>query len=236
MPGFKYAEFNNLDSVKDSVTPQTCAIIVEPIQGEGGVNIADEDFMVGLRSLCDENDILLIADEVQCGMGRTGSLFAYQHYGILPDIVTLAKSLGGGLPIGAVIFKESISSSLQPGDHASTFGGNPLVTKAAITTLKILFKDNLIENARKMGDYLKERLENLKKNFTFIKEVRGRGLMVGVEMEKSAKEIANRCMGEGLLLGFSGESVLRFLPPLIVSKEEIDEGLRILEEVLKNLE
>ena len=236
LPGFKYAQFNDIKSVKDSITPKTCAIMVEPIQGESGINPADKEFIKGLRLLCDENNMLLIADEVQCGMGRTGKLFAYEHYGITPDIVTLAKSLGGGIPIGAVIAKEKVSSCIKPGDHAATFGGNPLATKAAVTTLKIIFKDNLIQNAQVMGNYFKNKLENLKNTYPFIKEVRGKGLMLGVEVNYSAKEILKKCMDKGLLIGTAGEKVLRFLPPLIIKKKDIDEGMTILGKVLHNLE
>ncbi len=236
LPGFKYAQFNNIDSVKNSITPKTCAIMLEPIQGESGINPADEEFLKEIRLLCDENDLLLIVDEVQCGMGRTGKLFAYEHYGIIPDIVTLAKSLGGGVPIGAVIAKEKVSSCIKPGEHAATFGGNPLATKAAVTTLKIILEDNLLENAQKMGDYFKDKLNNLKNKYAFIKEVRGKGLMLGVEIDHySSKEILKKCMDKGLLIGTAGETVLRFLPPLIIQKKDIDEGITILEEVLNNL-
>jgi acetylornithine/N-succinyldiaminopimelate aminotransferase len=235
LPGFKYAQFNDIESVKNSITQKTCAIILEPIQGESGINPADEKFMKGIRLLCDENDILLIVDEVQCGMGRTGKLFAYEHYGITPDIVTLAKSLGGGIPIGAVIVKEKIASCIKPGDHAATFGGNPLATKAASTTLKIILRDNLIQNAEEMGNYFKAKLEDLKNTYPFIKEVRGKGLMLGVEGDYSAKEILKKCMDRGLLTGTAGEHVLRFLPPLIIQKKEIDEGTIILQDVLNNL-
>ncbi len=235
LPGFKYAEFNNIESVKSFITPKTCAIMVEPIQGESGVHPADKEFIKELRLLCDEKNMLLIADEVQCGMGRTGKLFAYEHYGITPDIVTLAKSLGGGIPIGAVIAKEKVSSCINPGNHAATFGGNPLATKAAVTTLNIMFEDNLIKNAEVMGNYFKDKLENLKNKYTFIKEVRGKGLMLGVEVNYSAKEILKKCMEKGLLIGTAGENVARFLPPLIIQKKDIDKGITIFEEVLNNI-
>ncbi len=238
VPGFKYAKFNDVESVENLVTQKTCAIMIEPIQGESGVNPAKEEFLKQIRLLCDENDILLIADEVQCGMGRTGKLFAYEHYGVTPDMVTLAKSLGGGVPIGAVIANEKVSSCIGPSNHAATFGGNPLATKAAVTTLKIMFEDNLIKNAELMGNYFKEKLKDLKNKYDFIKEVRGKGLMLGMEINpisNGARGILLKCMDKGLLIGTAGENVVRFLPPLIVQKEEIDKGLQILEEVLANI-
>ncbi len=238
LPGIKYAEFNNIDSVKETVTDKTCAIMIEPIQGESGINPAKKEFLKQIRLLCDENDILLILDEVQCGMGRTGKLFAYEYYGITPDIVTLAKSLGGGVPIGAVIANEKVSSCISPGNHAATFGGNPLATKAAVVTLKTILEDGLLKNAETMGNYFKDKLNELKGKYNFIKEVRGKGLMLGVEIEpvaNGAKGILLKCMDKGLLIGTAGENVLRFLPPLIVQKKEIDKGLTILEEVLANI-
>ncbi len=238
LPGFKYAEFNNIESVKNLITDKTCAILIEPMQGESGINPAKKEFLKQVRLLCDENDILLILDEVQCGMGRTGKLFAYEYYGITPDMVTLAKSLGGGVPIGAVIANEKVSSCIGPGDHAATFGGNPLATKAAVATLKTMLGDNLIDNAGKMGDYFKDKLNSLKSKYPFIKEVRGKGLMLGMEIAPitdGAKGILLKCMQKGLLIGTAGENVLRFVPPLIVQEKEIDEGMAILEEVLDNV-
>ncbi|MBU0534285.1 MAG: aspartate aminotransferase family protein [Candidatus Omnitrophica bacterium] len=238
LPGFKYAEFNNIESVKNLITDKTCAILIEPVQGESGINPAKKEFLKQVRLLCDENDILLILDEVQCGMGRTGKLFAYEYYGITPDMVTLAKSLGGGVPIGAVIANEKVSSCISPGNHAATFGGNPLATKAAVVTLKTMLGDNLIDNAGKMGDYFKDKLNSLKSKYPFIKEVRGKGLMLGMEIApvaNGARGILLKCMEKGLLIGTAGENVLRFVPPLIVQKKEIDEGIKILEEVLTNL-
>jgi acetylornithine/N-succinyldiaminopimelate aminotransferase len=238
VPGFKYAKFNDAKSVENLVTGKTCAIMIEPIQGESGVNPAKEEFLKQIRLLCDENDILLILDEVQCGMGRTGKLFAYEYYGITPDMITLAKSLGGGIPIGAVIANEKVSSCISPGNHAATFGGNPLATKAAVATLKIMFEDNLIKNAELMGNYFKDKLNGLKNKYGFIREVRGKGLMLGMEINpipNGAKGILQKCIDKGLLIGTAGENVLRFLPPLIVQKKEIDKGLKILEEILNNL-
>ncbi|MDD5454812.1 MAG: aspartate aminotransferase family protein [Candidatus Ratteibacteria bacterium] len=235
LPGFKYAQFNDIESVKGSITSKTCAIMLEAIQGESGVNPAKEEFLREIHSLCNEKDILLILDEVQCGMGRTGKLFGYEHYGIVPDMVTLAKSLGGGVPIGAVIANENVSSCISPGNHAATFGGNPLAAKAAVVTLKIILEEGLLENATAMGNYLKDKLHDLKNKYAFIREVRGKGLMLGVEVNYSSKEILKECMDKGLLVGTAGENVVRFLPPLIIQKQDIDKGIKILEGVLANL-
>jgi len=238
VPGFKYAKFNDIDSVKNLISEKTCAIIIEPIQGESGVNPANEEFLREIHSLCSEKDILLILDEVQCGMGRTGKLFGYEHYGIIPDIITLAKSLGGGIPIGATVANEKVSSCISPGNHAATFGGNPLAAKAAVVTLKIILEDGLLENATAMGNYFKDKLNGLKGQYSFIKEVRGKGLMLGIEIEtitNGARGILLKCMGEGLLIGTAGENVLRFLPPLIINKKEIDKAVSILEKVLDDI-
>jgi len=238
VPGFKYAKFNDIDSVKNLISEKTCAIIIEPIQGESGVNPVKEDFLREIHSLCSEKDILLILDEVQCGMGRTGKLFGYEHYGIIPDIITLAKSLGGGVPIGATVANEKVSSCISPSNHAATFGGNPLATKAALITLKIILEDGLLENATAMGNYFKDKLNSLKGQYSFIKEVRGKGLMLGIEIEtitNGARGILLKCMGEGLLIGTAGENVLRFLPPLIINKKEIDKAVSILEKVMDDI-
>ena len=231
-PGFKYAPFNNLKGVERIISKKTCAIMIEPIQGEGGINIAKESFLKGLRELCDKKEILLILDEVQCGLGRTGKIFAYQHYGIEPDIMTLAKPLGGGLPIGATLAKESVASCFEPGDHASTFGGNPLVCACALTFLEILEEENLVEKAQKRGEYFKNKLNGLKKKFPFIKEIRGKGLMVGIELKFEGKNIVEECRKEGLLINSTSKNVLRFLPPLIVKENEINQAVEILNRVL----
>jgi len=188
--GFKYAPFNDLDEVKRLVSEKTCAVMLEPIQGEGGINVAKASFLENLRKFCDEEGILLIFDEVQCGLGRTGKLFAYQHYGVEPDIMTLAKPLGGGLPIGATLAKEEVASCFEPGNHASTFGGNPLVCAAALAFLEIVEEEGLVERAKKMGTYFKDKLKRLKERFSFIREIRGKGLMM--EDIDRAFEILNK--------------------------------------------
>jgi len=234
-PGFKYAPFNNLEAVRSLISDKTCAIMLEPVQGEGGLNVASENFLQSLRQLCNEKGILLILDEVQCGLGRTGKMFAYQHYGIEPDIMTLAKPLGGGLPIGATLAKEKIASFFEPGNHASTFGGNPLVCSAALTFLRVLEKERLVKEAREKGEYFKEKLEELKDSFSFIKEIRGKGLMIGIKLEFPGKDIVVKCREKGLLINCTAEKILRFLPPLIVEKKDIDEAVEILRCVMRRV-
>jgi acetylornithine/succinyldiaminopimelate/putrescine aminotransferase len=232
-PGFRYASFNDLKAVRSSVSNKTCAIMLEPVQGEGGLNVASENFLKGLRQLCDKKGILLILDEVQCGLGRTGEMFAYEHYRIEPDIMTLAKPLGGGMPIGATLAKEKIASFFEPGNHASTFGGNPVVCSAALAFLKVLEEENLVEGAREKGEYFREELEKLRDTFSFIKEIRGKGLMIGLRLTFPGKNMVEKCREEGLLINCTTENVLRFLPPLIVEKKDIDKAVKILKEVMR---
>ncbi len=234
-PGFKYAPFNDLKGVKKAISSKTCAVMLEPIQGEGGINVASETFLRELRQFCHKEEILLILDEVQCGLGRTGKMFAYQHYGIEPDVMTLAKPLGGGMPIGATLAKEKVASAFEPGTHASTFGGNPLACSAALAFLKVVRKENLVEKARERGNYFRARLEELKKKYSFIKAMRGKGLMIGLELGFPGKDIVNRCRGRGLLINCTVEKILRFLPPLIVEERDIDEALKILDTVFSRL-
>lgn len=229
--GFDYAEFNNIDSVVDKVDSMTCAIIVEPIQCEGGINVATPEFLKALRDISLERGVLLIFDEVQTGMGRTGKLFCYQHYGVEPDIMTLAKGLGNGVPIGALLAKKEIADAFTPGTHASTFGGNLLSTSAGIATLKYLLEKNVLKNCEKMGRYLKDKIVKLSKKFDFIKDVRGLGLLLGIELEFSGKEFVDLARERGLLINCTSERVLRLAPPLIVNKKEIEEAVDILEEV-----
>jgi len=236
LPKFKQAIFNNLNSVKEAVNDQVAAIIVEPIQGEGGINIASKEFIEGLRKLCNEKDILLIFDEIQCGLGRTGKVFAYQYYNIEPDILTLAKPLGGGLPIGALIAKEKVASSFKPGDHGTTFGGNPVVCATAIAYLKVLQEENLIAKCKEKGEYFKKKIEELKEKYPkFIKEVRVIGLMVGLEIEKNGSEVVKKCLEEGVLINCTAGNVLRFLPSLIVKEEEIDYLIGVLDKIFKKI-
>lgn len=236
LPKFKQALFNDFNSVKEAVDDQVAAIIVEPIQGEGGINIASKEFIEGLRELCNKKDMLLIFDEIQCGLGRTGKVFTYQHYGVEPDILTLAKSLGGGLPIGALIAKEKVACSFKPGDHGTTFGGNPLVCAAAIVNLKVLQEEHLVENCQEKGEYFKAKLGGLQEKYPEkIEEVRGLGLMLGMELKEEGQEVVNKCVEEGVLINCAAKKVLRFLPPLIVEKEEINFLIEVLDKIFKKI-
>ncbi|HHT9153325.1 MAG TPA: aminotransferase class III-fold pyridoxal phosphate-dependent enzyme [Candidatus Hypogeohydataceae bacterium YC40] len=237
LEGFTYVPFNDIDAAGQAVDGLTCAIMVEPIQGEGGINIATREYLQGLRKLCDERKLLLIFDEVQCGMGRTGKYFAYQHYDISPDIMTLAKSLGGGTAIGAMVARPAVASCLVPGTHASTFGGNPLACAASIAVFETIDKEDLLKNAATMGNYSLERLRDLHKRFPqHIKEVRGLGLMIGIELHKEGAQLVRMCLERGLILNCTHGKVIRFLPPLGVRKAHLDKGISILEEVLVELE
>jgi predicted acetylornithine/succinylornithine family transaminase len=220
--GFKFVPFNDVDSLDHAMDESVCAVLLEPIQGEGGVVCPDPDYLKRVREICQNRKALLIFDEVQVGIGRTGRLFAHEHYGVTPDIMTLAKALGNGLPIGAMLATEEISQVFGPGSHATTFGGTPLVTAVSKEVLKSLIEDGWIEHCRDMGNYFKEKLEDLAQRFSFIKEVRGLGLILGVELDRPGAPIVTACMKEGFLINCIQENVLRFLPPLIVEKEEID--------------
>jgi len=233
MPGFKYVPFNDLGAVRSAVDSKTCAILLEPIQGEGGVNCPSEDYLKGLRQICDEKGILLIFDEVQVGMGRTGRLFAYEHYGIKPDLMTLAKSLAGGVPIGALLIKDRVAEGFKPGDHASTFGGNPLATAAGVAAVTAILEEGMLENCRSVGDYFLSRLKELGGKFSFVQEVRGKGLILGMELEMDGGSIVKEMMNRGILINCTMGNILRFLPPLIVTKGEVDQLIGALEEVLK---
>jgi acetylornithine/N-succinyldiaminopimelate aminotransferase len=233
--GFAYVPFNNLSEVTKAIDNKTCGIMIEPIQGEGGINVADMEYLKGLRRVCDDKGLLLIVDEVQSGMGRTGKYFAYQHYDIIPDIMTLAKALGNGTAIGAMEAKKEIAKSLIPGSHASTFGGNPLACAAGIAVFETIQSENLLGNVKKMSDYAFGRLRNMAEEYNIINEVRGKGLMIGIELKIEANEIVKKCMEAGLLLNCTHESVIRFMPQLNVKKEHIDEGLDILRKVLRSV-
>lgn len=235
VPGFSYVPFGDIEAMRAAVSAETCAILLEPIQGEGGVNLPPSGYLQQVRDLCDENQLLLIFDEVQVGCGRTGHLFAYQHDAVEPDIMTLAKALGGGPPIGAMLTREEISASFGPGTHGSTFGGNPLIAAAGVATMKVLLDGHVLDNCIAVGAYLKFRLEQLKKEFTFIRQVRGRGLMLGVELTIDGADIVVRAMQKGLLINCTMGRVLRLVPPLIVSRSEIDQAIEILEEIFKEL-
>ena len=231
-PGFRQVPYNDLKGMEEAVDEKTVAIMVEPIQGEGGVVVPDEDYLRGLRDLCDRRTLLLIFDEVQVGMGRTGKLFAYENYSVEPDIMTLAKALGGGLPVGAMLAREKVARSFVPGTHASTFGGNPLACHAALAVLKTLTQGGVLRNCVKMGKILFQALQALKGRFSFVREVRGKGLILGMELEFEGGKVVEECLKAGLLINCTAHKVLRFLPPLTINRKEIERGLAILEDVL----
>ncbi|EAW7572818.1 aspartate aminotransferase family protein [Campylobacter coli] len=237
--GVKFAKYNDFSSVERLVNEKTCAIILESVQGEGGVNPAQKDFYKALRQLCDEKDILLIADEIQCGMGRSGKFFAYEHSGILPDAMTSAKALGCGLSVGAFVVSEKVAQkSLEAGDHGSTYGGNPLVCAGVNAVFEIFKKEKILENVSKLTPYLEQSLENLIKEFRFCKKRKGLGLMQGLSLDNSIKvaEVIKKCQENSLLLISCGENDLRFLPPLIIEKSHIDEMSEKLRKVFKSFE
>ena len=235
MPGFKYVPFNNLGAVKKGIGSKTCAVMLEPIQGEGGVNCSSEGYLRALREVCDEKGLLLIFDEVQVGMGRTGKLFAYEHDGVEPDMLTLAKSLAGGVPIGALLIRKGIAESFNPGDHASTFGGNPLATAAGVAALTAMLEEGMLENCQKIGDYFLSQLEEIKIKFPFVKEVRGKGLILGMELKIDGSSIVKEMLRKKILINCTMGNVLRFLPPLVATKEEVDHVVKALEEVFQGL-
>lgn len=230
--GIKFADYNDLESVKKLVTKKTCAIILETLQGEGGIYPAEESFVKGLRKLCDDNDILLIFDEIQCGMGRTGKMFAYEYYGVKPDVLTLAKALGCGIPVGAFLTNDK-AAVLVPGDHGTTYGGNPLATAAVNKVLDLFEKTDVLDNVNIVGKYLEEQLEKLTQKFDCIEAHRGKGLMQGLVLNVPVNEVILKAMAKGLIVISAGSNVLRMVPPLIIKKEHVDEMISILEDVLK---
>ncbi len=228
-PGFRYVPFNDMDALRAAVGKHTCAVMLEPVQGEGGVNVAAPDYLRGVRALCDERGLLLILDEVQTGIGRTGRLFAHEHYGITPDIMSLAKALGGGFPIGAALAREDVAAAFTPGDHASTFGGNPLACAAAAAVVETVLEDGFLDRVTRTAGHLRGRLEELQSRFPFIREVRGLGMLIGAELDRdAAKVIQARCQESGLLVNAVGDRILRFLPPLTVTPAEVDAAADIL--------
>ncbi len=231
VPGFVYAPFNDLAAIESLVTDKTTAIMLEPIQGEGGVHVADQAYLKNLRELCTQKDILLIFDEVQTGMGRTGTLFAYEQLGVEPDIMTLAKGLGGGMPIGACLAKDAVAAVFTAGTHASTFGGNPLACAAGLAVCRILIEGRVLEQARRMGDYLSKGLADFKDRHRAVRDVRGLGLLQGLEVEIDAKAVVADCLTRGVLVNATSERVLRFVPPLIITQTEIDRVLEILSSI-----
>lgn len=232
LPGFTYVPFNDLNAVEQAITPATAAIMLELIQGEGGVQVADQAFVRSLRDLCRDRDILLILDEVQTGMGRTGTLFAYEHYGIQPDIMTLAKGLGGGLPIGACLATDKVAAAFTPGTHASTFGGNPLACSAALAVMRVLLEGRLLTQSRAVGQYMAKSLLELKDRLPNVKDVRGLGLLQGVELTIDGTPVVTDCLNRGLLINCTMDRVLRFVPPLIITQREIDRLVDVLADVL----
>lgn len=232
--GVKFAKFNDLESVEAQITDKTCGIILETVQGEGGIYPADPEFLQGLRKLCDEKDILLILDEIQCGMGRTGSMFAFQDYGVMPDVITCAKALGCGVPVGAFVLNEkTAAASLVPGDHGTTYGGNPFACAAVSKVFDLFEKENVVEHVRKVAPYLEEKLDVLVDKYDFIAARRGKGLMQGLVLEgKPVGEVVTKAIENGLLVISAGSNVLRLVPPLVITEADIDEMIEKLEKSL----
>ena len=239
IPGIRFAQFNNLASVKELVNDKTCAIIFETIQGEGGVYPAKKEFIEGVRKLCDEKGILLILDEIQCGMGRSGSMFAFQQYGVKPDIVTSAKALGCGVPIGAFMATEQVAKALVPGDHGTTYGGNPLACAAAVEVFRLFDKLNVTDNVKNVGKYLETQLKSLVEKYDTVKAQRGMGLIQGIELTVTPKDVIAKCLDNGLLLFSAGTNVIRFVPPLVITRDDVDQMMvrlkKALDEVSQNV-
>ena len=230
--GFKFANFNDIDSVKAEITEKTCAVIVEPVQGEGGVNVVEEKFLKELKNICTEKDILLIFDEIQCGMARTGKLFAYEHFGVEPDIMSLAKALGNGFPIGAMLATKEAAAAFSPGDHGTTFGGNPLACSAALATLKYILQEKLWETVERKGNYFKEQLQILVEKHPLVKQTKGKGLMLGLELKTAGAPFAQKMAEEGILINCTAEKILRFLPPFIIEERDIQRTVEALDKIL----
>ena len=235
LPGFKHVPFNDLNALKNAICDKTIAIMLEPIQGEGGIHVADKEYIKEIRKICDERDILLIFDEVQTGMGRTGEMFAFKHYGVVPDLMTLAKALGGGFPIGALVVKDQLTTILKPGMHASTFGGGAVICKASLGVFKAIQSEGMIKNTQRMGAYLLEKLTQLKEKFNCILKVRGLGLMLGVELSLEGKAIVDECLKNGLIINCTQGKVLRIMPALNVNKKQIDKAIRILDKAFETV-
>jgi len=231
VPGFSYVTFNHLAELQQAVTHKTAAIMLEPIQGEGGVHVVSREYLKAVRELCTQRDILLIFDEVQTGMGRTGTLFAYEQFNVQPDIMTLAKGLGGGVPIGACLATAPVAKTFGPGSHASTFGGNPLACAAALAVFRVLLDGRVLDQARRMGEYLSKGLSECKDRHHLVRDVRGLGLLQGMEVEMDAKTVVGDCLKRGFLVNAAGEHVLRFIPPLIITQLEVDRLLEVLSQI-----
>ncbi|MFW6334619.1 MAG: aspartate aminotransferase family protein [Desulfosalsimonas sp.] len=234
LEGFDFVPFNDFQSLREAVTEKTCAVMIEPVQGEGGIRTADPQYLKAVRRLCSENGIKLIFDEIQTGIGRTGKLFAYEHFGVEPDIMTLAKALGNGLPIGAMLAKEDAAAAFTPGSHASTFGGTPVISAAALEVLKIIEKEGVLGHCEKIGEYFRQELLNLKERHSVIEEVRGIGLMLGMKLAGKGAPVVKACMEKGYLINCTQEDVLRFVPPLLISREEIDGLIKCLDDIFSS--
>jgi len=232
--GFDFIPFNDIQALKKAITPDICAVMLEPIQGEGGVRCPMDGYLQNVRNLCDEAGILLIFDEIQTGIGRTGKLFAYEHFGITPDIMSLAKALGNGLPIGAMLATEKTAKAFSPGAHASTFGGTPIVTAAALEVLKVIEEEDIVEAGRKTGEYFKEKLLLLKDKHSVIQDVRGMGLLLGMELSIPGKSILDQCLEKGFIINCIQDNILRFIPPLTISRDEVDSLVACLDEIFGN--
>jgi acetylornithine aminotransferase len=233
--GFDFVPYNDLEAVQKAVTGETCAVMLEPIQGEGGVQYPGPGYLEDLRKLCDQQGLLLIFDEVQTGMGRTGKLFAYEHFGMTPDIMTLAKALANGLPMGAMLAREEVAASFTAGSHASTFGGTPLVAAAALTVVKALVEEGVLQNCERVGAYFKDRLLELKAKYTFIQEVRGQGLLLGLDLSIDGASVVKACMERGFLINCTQEHILRFIPPLIIQEAQIDALIACLDNIFEEM-
>jgi acetylornithine/N-succinyldiaminopimelate aminotransferase len=236
LPGFTYVPFNDVVALESAFSDEVAAVMVEPIQGEGGINVATPEYLQAIRRLCDENGAVMILDEVQTGIGRTGKWFGYQHFDVEPDIITMAKALGGGVAIGAMMAKEEIAASLVPGKHASTFGGNCLACAAGIAVIEAIEEDDLLQNAAELGLYAKEKLEQLKQKHFIIDSVRGIGLMIGVQLTSPGNEIVDKCLDKGLRINCTSGTVLRFMPAMITTEEQIDQAIEILDSVMSEVE
>ncbi len=232
LDGFDFVPFNDMDALKSKIGPETCAVLLEPVQGEGGVRCPAKGYIEAVREICDEKEVLLIFDEIQTGIGRTGKLFAYEHFNIQPDIMTLAKALANGLPIGAMLSTERVAASFGPGAHASTFGGTPVITAASLEVLRIFSKENIIGHCSEIGKYFKDQLLWLKTRHNSILDVRGLGLLLGMKLNHEGGNVVNKCMDNGFLINCIQDNILRFIPPLIIGKDEIDALVRYLDEIL----
>ncbi len=232
LPGFVYVPFNDIAALESAFSNEVAAVLVEPIQGEGGINVATAEYLQTIRRLCDEKGAVMILDEVQTGMGRTGKWFGYQHFDVVPDIITMAKALGGGVAIGAMMATEEVAASLVPGKHASTFGGNCLACAAGVAVIEAIEEDNLLKNAAELGQYIKDKFEQLKQKHSIIDSVRGIGLMIGVQLTRPGKDIVDKCLEKGLRINCTNNTVLRFMPPMIAAKGQIDQAIEILDSVL----